>query len=81
MLLAHETPAFIQSYLARPLEKLTNETVTEPAKLKQLLEEVRKKGFALTIGDVQPFTGSMAAPIRDASGRVVASLCFYCRGR
>ena len=79
VLLAHETPAFIQSYLARPLEKLTNETVTEPAKLKQLLEEVRKKGFALTIGDVQPFTGSMAAPIRDASGRVVASLCFVFR--
>jgi DNA-binding IclR family transcriptional regulator len=79
VLLAHETPAFIQAYLARPLEKLTNETVTEPAKLKQLLEEVRKKGFALTIGDVQPFTGSMAAPIRDASGRVVASLCFVFR--
>jgi DNA-binding IclR family transcriptional regulator len=34
---------------------------------------------ALTIGDVQPFTGSIAAPIRDGNGKVVASLCFVFR--
>lgn len=79
VLLAFETPTFIKSYLARPLEKLTNETVTDPARLRMLLEEVRKKGMALTVGDVQPFTGSMAAPIRDGSGQVVASLCFVFR--
>jgi DNA-binding IclR family transcriptional regulator len=35
--------------------------------------------MALTVGDVQPFTGSMAAPIRDGSGHVVASLCYVFR--
>jgi DNA-binding IclR family transcriptional regulator len=79
VLLAFETPDFIQSYMARPLERLTNETVTDPAQLKVLLDDIRKKGIAQTVGDVQPFTGSIAAPIRDAAGRVVASLCFVFR--
>ena len=43
------------------------------------LAEIRERGFALTVGDVQPFTGSLAAPIRDASGRVVGALCFVFR--
>lgn len=79
VLLAFETPAFIEDYLARPLEKLTNETVTDPAVLRTLLEEIRQRGMTLTVGDVQPFTGSMAAPIRDGTGQVLASLCFVFR--
>ena len=43
------------------------------------LEKIRRDGYSVTIADVQPFTGSMAAPIRDASGRVIASLCFIAR--
>lgn len=79
VLLAFETPAFIQSYLARPLEKLTSETITDPAQLRVILAEIRKSGVAQTVADVQPFTGSIAAPIRDSAGRVVASLCFVFR--
>jgi DNA-binding IclR family transcriptional regulator len=79
VLLAHAPAQFIDAYLARPLEKLTNETVTDPARLRAILDDIRKKGLALTVGDVQPFTGSIAAPIRDGSGQVVASLCFVFR--
>lgn len=79
VLLAFEDPDFIEAYLARPLEKLTNETVTDPAKLRALLDDIRRKGMSFTVGDVQPFTGSIAAPIRDGSGQVVASLCFVFR--
>ena len=79
VLLAFEDKAFIDAYLARPLERLTNETVTEPAKLRAMLEDIRRKGLAFTVGDVQPFTGSLAAPIRDGSGQVVASLCYVFR--
>lgn len=79
VLLAFEAPGFIESYLARPLEKLTNETVTDPARLRTILEDIRKKEMAFTVGDVQPFTGSLAVPIRDGSGQVVASLCFVFR--
>jgi DNA-binding IclR family transcriptional regulator len=79
ILLAYEAPEFISSYLARPLEKLTNDTVTEAARLRAILDDIRKRGIAETVGDVQPFTGSIAAPIRDATGKVVASLCFVFR--
>lgn len=79
VLLAYEEPAFIEAYLRRDLEKLTSETITDPAVLRAELEKIRIAGMALTVADVQPFTGSMSAPIRDRSGKVVASLCFIFR--
>jgi IclR family pca regulon transcriptional regulator len=79
VLLAFEDPAFIAAYLERDLERLTSETVTDPDALRAELQRIRAEDFSLTIADVQPFTGSMAAPIREASGRVVAALCFVFR--
>jgi DNA-binding IclR family transcriptional regulator len=79
VLLAYEEPNFVDMYLKRDLERLTSDTVTDPERIRARLAEVRQAGFALTVGDVQPFTGSMAAPILDASGSVVAALCFVFR--
>jgi DNA-binding IclR family transcriptional regulator len=79
VLLAFEEPSFVAAYLERNLERLTSETVTDPATLRGLLAEIRQKEMAFTVADVQPFTGSMAAPIRDLSNRVIASLCFIFR--
>ena len=79
ILLAYEEPAFIESYLKRDLERLTSETITDPEVLRTELAKIRRAGVALTVADVQPFTGSMAAPIHNGSGRVVASLCFIFR--
>jgi DNA-binding IclR family transcriptional regulator len=79
VLLAFEDPAFIDAYLRRDLERMTSETITDPAVLRAELAKIRSAGMALTVADVQPFTGSMSAPIRDASARVVASLCFIFR--
>jgi DNA-binding IclR family transcriptional regulator len=53
--------------------------LTDPDELRRELERIRQSGYSITVADVQPFTGSMAAPIRDASGTVVASLCFIAR--
>ena len=79
VLLAFETSDFIERYLRRPLERLTELTITDPKVLRKDLEEIRQRGYSVTIADVQPFTGSMAAPIRDFSGRVIASICFIAR--
>jgi DNA-binding IclR family transcriptional regulator len=79
VLLAFEAPEFIEQYLRGPLEKLTEITITDPDVLRQDLQKIRQCGYSVTIADVQPFTGSIAAPIRDASGRVVSSLCFIAR--
>ena len=79
VLLAHAEPDFVDWYLKRPLEKLTELTMTDPAALRRELEEIRRRGYSVTVADVQPFTGSLSAPIRDASGQVVASVCFLGR--
>ena len=79
VLLAYEDADFIDGYLRRDLERLTSETITDPAVLRAELAKIRRAGMALTVADVQPFTASMSAPIRDGSGKVVASLCFIFR--
>ncbi|WP_379067423.1 IclR family transcriptional regulator [Mesorhizobium sp. UC22_110] len=79
VLLAHESPSFIDEYLGRDLERLTPDTITDPAQLRDILETIRHDGFSLTVADVQPFTGSLAAPIRDADGTVISTLCFVFR--
>lgn len=76
VLLAHETPEFISAYCAQPLEQLTALTITDPAVLRQRLEEVRKAGFAQTEGDVQSFTGSIAAPVFGSKGTAVGCVSF-----
>jgi len=79
VLLANEDADFIEEYLARDLERLTPDTVMDPKRLRTLLKQVKTEGISLTVGDVQPFTGSIAAPIHDASGRVIACVSFVFR--
>ena len=80
VLLAHEDPAFIDAYLSQPLEKLTTATITDPSVLREKLAEVRKMGYAFTVGDVQPFTGSLAAPVFGSGSDVIACVCFVFLG-
>jgi DNA-binding IclR family transcriptional regulator len=79
VLLAFSDPEFVEEYLRRPLEKLTDFSITDPAMLRKELSDVRRRGYSVTIADVQPFTGSIAAPVRDSSGRVAAAICFLAR--
>lgn len=79
VLLANEEPDFIEEYLARDLERLTPDTIADPKRLRAVLKEVKAEGMSLTIGDVQPFTGSIAAPIFDANGRTTACVSFVFR--
>ncbi len=78
VLLAHAEPAFIEEYLAGDLEKLTPDTEIDPVAVREILAEVRELGYGRTVGDVQRFTASLAAPVFDRHDRVVASVCFIC---
>ena len=73
VLLAHLSDDERDSYLSRPLARITGKTVTDPAVLRVRLAAIRETGIALTVGDVQSFTGSVACPVRDRSGQVIAS--------
>jgi DNA-binding IclR family transcriptional regulator len=74
VLLAHADPSFVDDYLSRPLESLTARTIVDPQVLRARFELVRARGYAVTDRDVRMFSSSVAAPVVDASGDVVASV-------
>nr|BFF16500.1 hypothetical protein GCM10025730_00210 [Promicromonospora thailandica]BFF22014.1 hypothetical protein GCM10025730_55350 [Promicromonospora thailandica] len=73
--LAHAEPAAVDAYLASTdLVPLTPRTVVEPARLRAVLAEVREQGWALVDQELEEGLRSVSAPLRDASGRVVAAV-------
>jgi DNA-binding IclR family transcriptional regulator len=62
-----------EKVLSEKLEKFTNKTISSPVKIKELLDQVRVNGFAVTLAENHPEMGGIAAPIRDHTGAVVAS--------
>jgi DNA-binding IclR family transcriptional regulator len=74
VLLAHGPAELRQRVLAGPLERYTAATVTSPARLRALLERVRRQGWALLAGHVHEDATGVAVPVRDGLGEVVAAL-------
>ena len=74
VLLAFRAPAAIERYLDRPMERFTARTLTDPEAVRERLREVRRQGFTWAIGEFDPDIASVAAPIADASGEVIAAV-------
>jgi len=75
VLLAHLPPEELDRVLAeRPLDAKTPHTITDPEALRLELERVRRQGWAQNVNESEEGVVSVAAPIRDASGRVVAAV-------
>jgi IclR family acetate operon transcriptional repressor len=72
--LALRSPAEIERYLAGPLERFTDRTMTEPAQLRPRLQRILLDGFAWTNGEYTEDITSVAAAIADASGEVIAAV-------
>ena len=79
VLLAHAGAPFIEDYLAGDLEVLTSETIIDPDALYKKLAQIRTDGYAVTEGDVQTFTASIATAVFNRHQDVVASVCFIFR--
>jgi DNA-binding IclR family transcriptional regulator len=75
VLLAYEDPAFVEEFLSQPLPALTPHSITDPKELRAVLEAVRERGYSATARDTRLFSGSVSAPIRGATGEVVACVC------
>ncbi|TDC46169.1 IclR family transcriptional regulator [Actinomadura sp. KC345] len=73
-LLAYETREEIASVLDGPLPAYTRDSITDPEALEAMLARVREQGFAVNHGGYREEVGGLAAPIRDHTGRVVASV-------
>jgi IclR family pca regulon transcriptional regulator len=57
-----------------PLAPLTRFTVTDPARLSAVLDEVARDGYALVDQELEEGLRSIAAPVRDARSQVVAAV-------
>lgn len=66
-----------EAYLAGDLPALTELTVTDAGMLRAELATIRERGYAVSYGERQAGAGSVAAPILDHEGDVVAvmSVC------
>jgi DNA-binding IclR family transcriptional regulator len=60
--------------LSRPLERPTKRSIVDPAQLRAQLEEVRRRGYAQTLEELEEGLNAVAAPVRQADGEVVAAL-------
>lgn len=75
VLLAHQSSSEIERYLTEvPLEPRTEQTVVSPDELRVLLSDVRSSGYALVDQEMEDGLRSVAVPLRDASGTVVAAM-------
>ena len=52
----------------------TNATIMSIEQMEQQLEEVRARGYAIDIGEWLPEISAIAAPVKGASGQILASL-------
>jgi len=78
-LLAHASPEVQERYLAGPLARFTERTITEPARLRRELAEVRRLGYAVSDGQVTLDALSVAAPVHGPTDEVVAALSIVVR--
>ncbi|MCX4434592.1 MULTISPECIES: IclR family transcriptional regulator domain-containing protein [Streptomyces] len=53
---------------------LTPRTITDPARLKAVLDRVREEGYALVDEELEVGLRSVAVPVRERGGRVVAAV-------
>ncbi|RZT86642.1 IclR family transcriptional regulator [Pseudonocardia sediminis] len=74
VLLAHAPPEVQEEVLAGPVEALTPFTVTDPVRLRAMLADTRTRGFAVSDRQVTDDALSVAAPVHDRAGAVVAAV-------
>jgi len=75
--MASWTDEEVAVYAADGLAGFTDRTVTTLVGLRQKVGEVRRRGVAWTVGEFSEEITGVAAPVRDADGRPVASVSVY----
>lgn len=73
VLLAHAPVAVVEQVLLSP-RRVTDRTVVDPARLLRQLGAVRRRGYALTAEEMSVGTTSVAVPVVDQEGQLLAAL-------
>ncbi|MEP3279850.1 MAG: IclR family transcriptional regulator [Stappiaceae bacterium] len=74
LMFAFADEELIEEVLSQPLQSYTPYTITDPEKVRQVLGRIRRQGYNVSLNDLDDGAFSIAAPIRDAGGRVIAGL-------
>lgn len=74
VLLAWLDEAELDAILPARLERLTPKTTVSHRELRRQLEEIRARGYGYTVEELEVGLTAVAAPVRRATGRVVAAL-------
>lgn len=75
VLLAFLPDAEVETILRTvPRQRFTARTPTAPGRIRAELQKVRRQGFAVALGEIVDGSATIAAPVRDISGEVVAAL-------
>lgn len=74
MLLAGQDDHRVAQVLRSKGPAFTEHTITGEAELRAQLEEIKRRGYSLSLGEVDSGAGAVAAPIYDYSGQMIAAL-------
>lgn len=77
MAMAAWSPDRLEKYLAGPLRRATEHSVTDPARIRERLERIQAAGHAWTDQELDEDVNGVAVPIRDAAGEPVAIATLY----
>lgn len=81
ILLAFSSEEFIDEYIKNGLSSYASRTITDRDQLKNVLKRIREDGYALSYAELSDDIASIAAPIRDFTGRVVAAITVVGKGK
>jgi DNA-binding IclR family transcriptional regulator len=72
--LAHMNPTEVERYLAQPRVSFTPKTITDSSALRDRLRQVQLDGFAWVREEFAEGLNSVAAPVADDGGEIVATV-------
>lgn len=73
-LMAYAQPEIQNAFLNARFRRYTSRTVTDAKSMRNLLAQIRQRGYAVSIGAVVEPSSGIAVPIRNADGRVISSV-------
>ena len=74
VLLAFSPPTYLQRYVGRPMERFTDRTLVTADALFERMRAIRRDGYTWALEEFDQGISSVAAPVADASGEVVAAV-------
>jgi DNA-binding IclR family transcriptional regulator len=72
--LAYSAPELVDTVLAAPLPARTQQTITDPAAIRAILDDIRRNGVAVSVSGFEEDVHSHAAPISDAKGAPMGAI-------